>query len=804
MTKRPRLLPAVVVALALNAVCVALLLWATTEKLPVTVVVANGTVTGSVGSTTVSAPAGNLDQGQVGLFLQGADPHATVYWPATAPVAVTAPTPVDWLYRLAAESGWANVRVRDLSTNQVIYPTGAVSPVGANWQPTFGDWFHHPFGGEATARPGLIDLGAPEWRTYQLDADLLRPRNPAGVLVLSPDGVNGLLFYFRPEDRDAMWFEVRDGQWNGPIASAPFHTFHQSALASVQDVVRLALGGYPGAVGLVLAVLVLGGLEGLVVGRLWPHRRRDASSGHAATAPHVRFVRGLVAAGGPVWGIRLPTIAALVLVGLALGSTLYVADAVLQRMPHVQDSVAYLFQAKTFALGRLAVPMPPDPDFFKHEFIVMDHGQWFSKYPPGWPMILALGVLAGAPWVVNPICAALSIFLIYRLGAEIFRPRVGLIAAALGVASPFFLFLSGSMMSHSSGLLFALLFTWGFWHASQSKRPALPAVLTGVAFGMGFLIRPYTMIVIALPFALYAAIQIGRHPEKASARYAPAVLGAIPFVGAFLAYNAHFTGNPLYPPQQLWWAFDSVGFGPGHGPWGFTPIDALNNTSRNLLELVEHTYGWPEFLTLSLAMIPFLTGRFRTWDWLLLASFAAVVGGYGLWWADGIMYGPRFYYEGLGFLLLLTARGVDVALDLGRRGLRMAGEEMDDALSPRRGARWIAPLAVGGLVVCLIGFNVAFYFPGQWQLYHGYNYVNHSKLDAVANAGTHHALVFADVGQSFEWWEYGMVFSANDPLLRGDVIYARDLGTANDLKVIQDFPGRTYYRLDGTTLTPLK
>jgi hypothetical protein len=46
-----------------------------------------------------------------------------------------------------------------------------------------------------------------------------------------------------------------------------------------------------------------------------------------------------------------------------------------------------------------------------------------------------------------------------------------------------------------------------------------------------------------------------------------------------------------------------------------------------------------------------------------------------------------------------------------------------------------------------------------------------------------------------------MVFSANDPLLQGDVIYARDLGDAQDRKLLPDFPGRSYYRLQGTTLT---
>ena len=47
------------------------------------------------------------------------------------------------------------------------------------------------------------------------------------------------------------------------------------------------------------------------------------------------------------------------------------------------------------------------------------------------------------------------------------------------------------------------------------------------------------------------------------------------------------------------------------------------------------------------------------------------------------MYGPRFYYEGFGFLILLTARGVDVALDLAR-----------PALTARIGREWDAEQVV--------------------------------------------------------------------------------------------------------------
>lgn len=890
------------IALAINAIFIVGLLWSATERLHVTVVYSAGAVTGIVGSASVTAPVDESDTGQIGLFLQGADPHASVEWGTTPDSNLPSPVSIsEWFYRLGSESAWTDVQVKDLSTNRIIYPRDDRSIDGQGWHTRFGDWFHHPLGGMTTPRPGLASIGVTSPREFEIDAVVLRPRNPAGVLVLSPDGVNGLLFYFRPEDRDVMWYRVRDGQWEGPIASAPFRAFKQSDVASVQDVLRLALGGYPGALGIVVGAVVLGMLETWIVRSAGPRIRRSRATkltdetaarltstarrvvvattpierarppreaspgpepsgsrsgrageqaddhdggsplspvlslGAASPSPAIAapsWVRRTTGGGLPWSGTsklpravvrRAPSIAALVLVGAALASTLYVADTVLQRMPHVQDSVAYLFQAKTFALGRLWVPLPAHPDFFKHEFILMQDGRWFSKYPPGWPMLLALGVLAGAPWVVDPICGAISIYVIYRLGAEIYRPRVGLLAAALGVVSPFFLFLTASMMSHGSGLLFSLLFVWGFWRATRSARPIVPAVLAGIALGIGFLIRPYTMIVVALPFGVYALAKLARLPSDGLQRYLPVAVASIPFAIAFLAYNAYFTGNPFFPPQQLWWSYDSVGFGPQHGPWGFTPVDALNNTSRNLLELLEHTYGWPEFLTLSLALVPFVTGRFRAWDWLLAASLVSLVAGYGLWWADGIMYGPRFYFEGLGFLLLLTARGVDATADLARSALSprnllsvlgvgdvRGGSSASDIQSETAGTPSVAfrPVAAPAFAyvfaALLVAFNFAYYFPGQWDLYHGYNYVSHVKLDAVERAGIHHALVFADVGQWYEWWEYGMVFSANDPLLRGDVIYARDLGDVEDRKLMADFPGRAFYRLNGTDLVPMK
>ncbi len=902
---------AIVVAVGL-LILPAILAWSLTERLPVSLTVTPTSVSGRVGPTLVQAARPDHGPATYGLFLQGSDPNAPIVWQPSSTADETSTSIAELIYRLGTESAWDTPHIR-LIPGQ---PSG--DRTTSDVSPRFGGWFIHPLGGYASARPGLAMASTPPTETFAVDVDLLRPRTAAGVFVGEPTGGNGLLFYFRPENRDVMWYEVRDGQWYGPIATAPYRSFSKDPVSSIQDVARLALGGLPsgativGAIGVLAWVanlrrrgrdftmavvtetgergddkrsfpqrLIIGARPGrgydphpnplpegegegppdagsavappraaaseqvspvpngkatlppllagstsippLPAGRAdvppLPAERADVPPHPArrADVPPLPAGRGRpqpgegvlalptsnvsAATGQPSHPNRLANITAALIALAGLASTLYVANTLLERIPHVQDSVAYVFQAKTFALGRLWVPTPSHPQFFTHEFILMDTaGRWFSKYPPGWPMILALGELAKAPWVVDPICAALSLVVLYRLGAEIYRPRVGLLAALLGLSAPFFLFLSGSFMSHASGLLFTLLMTWCFLRTSRSSRPILPAILTGVAFGILFLIRPFTAIPLSLPLAVYALVKAARQPRDGITRYALTVVAAIPFIAVFLAYNRVFTGNWFYPPQQLWWPFDQVGFGPDHGPWGFTPVDALNNTSRNLSELLTHAFGWPTFLTLAFFPIPFLTARARTWDWLFLAGFLGLVVGYACWWADGIMYGPRFYYEGFGFLILLTARGFDVLLGFGTTS---SVDEPGAVLQARNEHRAVSG-AVFALIAALIAFNVVLYLPGQLRLYHGYNYVSAAKLDAVQASGIHNAVVFADVGNQYEWWEYGMVFPANDPLLQGDVIYARDLGDAEDRKLVADFPGRTFYRLTGTVLTAFR
>jgi hypothetical protein len=233
--------------------------------------------------------------------------------------------------------------------------------------------------------------------------------------------------------------------------------------------------------------------------------------------------------------------------------------------------------------------------------------------------------------------------------------------------------------------------------------------------------------------------------------------------------------------MDLWWSVDKMGFGPDRGIGGHTPLNGLYNTVKNTVELSRHAFGWPAIASFALAFMPFAAARSTRWDRLWLASWLCLIGGYFFWWADGTMYGPRFYLETMGFLALLSARGLFVLADVGR---------------------WPGAALAGVLATVLLAVNLVIYLPGQLGTMPGYNFVSRARIDAVERAGVHNAVVYVDPGPTPEWWNYGMVFSANSPWLDTDIIYARDLGPL-DQHLVANYPDRRHYRLVGQTLVEL-
>ena len=113
-------------------------------------------------------------------------------------------------------------------------------------------------------------------------------------------------------------------------------------------------------------------------------------------------------------GLR-PAVFVTLLALMVLIAASLISWRVLGQVPRIHDDVAQLFQARLFAAGRLFAASPGVPQFFDMMMMIND-GKWYSQYPPGHPLLLALGVLVRAPWLINPLLGALTVVVAYLLG----------------------------------------------------------------------------------------------------------------------------------------------------------------------------------------------------------------------------------------------------------------------------------------------------------------------------------------------------------------------------------------------------
>lgn len=497
----------------------------------------------------------------------------------------------------------------------------------------------------------------------------------------------------------------------------------------------------------------------------------------------------------PLLGAMLLAAGTVVLAG-------WVSTAVFDRLPHVEDEVAFLFQARTLAEGEVVAEPPDRPEFFRMPFVIVRGDMWFGKYPPGYPVVLAAGVLAGAPWLVNPLLGGLAVLLVFVAGRRLYDAPTGLIAAALLSVSPFLMLQAGSTMSHVAALVWTLLaLVW--LEAVVRRASALAAVGCGMALGMLALTRSLTAAGIGLPIGVWLLAMIV-HGRRGPRLAGCVVAGALPFVIALLAYNQLTTGSPFKTGYELWWNWDRIGFGKGVSRDGdYTLYDAWDNLKSNAGDLTMYLYGWPARLSIVPPVVAATLAVRRAgiwwrnptrrprcaerhanhWDLFLAGSVISLIGIHVIYWTDGQMYGPRYYFEAIGALALLSARAlVYLANALGHR-LRRAGLSAEHA-------RMLASAAILLLVTSLSLHNASNFSQARFDEFRDWYGINRDGLDTVQEAGIANAVVFVNVRT---WSEYAPFFVQSAPSLDAGIIYAIDLGPAANRLLLAEFPGRQAY-----------
>jgi hypothetical protein len=339
-----------------------------------------------------------------------------------------------------------------------------------------------------------------------------------------------------------------------------------------------------------------------------------------------------------------------------------------QQHPHVPDEVAYLYHARYFAQGALTLPAPLVPDAFEIYLMQVSGDVWYPSPPPGWPLPLAVGVLLGIPWLVNPVLAGINILLAYLLLKELYSRRTARIAILLLAVSPWHIFLGMSFMTHQFTLTGALFAALGVaWSRRIGKTRW--AWMAGISLGVMALIRPMEAAAIAIVLGLWA-IGIGGQRLKVQA-IAGLVIGSIIVGGLVFPYNKALTGDPmLFPIMQHTDQFfgpnsNALGFGPDRGmgweldPYpGHSPRDGVINANLNASAINIELFGW-SIGSLLIAAVMVFAGKLRRSDYLMLAVMVAIfVPHFFYYFSGGPDFGGRYWFLMIVPLVVLTARGI--------------------------------------------------------------------------------------------------------------------------------------------------
>lgn len=489
-----------------------------------------------------------------------------------------------------------------------------------------------------------------------------------------------------------------------------------------------------------------------------------------------------------------------------------VADRVFNFMPHIEDEMAYVWQAQVLTTGKVMLPSPPDPKSILVPFVVDYHGNRFGKYPLGWPIVLALGSLLHARDWINPILGGLGVWLTYLLGKKVFDERVGLLAALLTVTSPFFLMNSGSLLSHPWSLVLSLAFVlaWldtfdfsnrkGREEREENKKNFLahfaavaiqspPAWLTvsvaGLSLGVLAMTRPFTAIAVGLPFFIHGIYLLWRGDKSTRLRVLTIGLLAA-FVSALVPlWQFAVTGNPLLNPYVLWWPYDKLGFGPGFGrqEGGHSLFWAWVNLQVSFKAGWSDFFGWKNVSWLFLPFGVAALGR-NLRAWLVALVFPSIVLLYMAYWIGSDLYGPRYYYEGFYSLTIVTAAGIFWFAE------RIIKED--------RPRRWMQ-IAVTLLCVFLVGYNLTVYLPGRLKDMTNLYGISRAMLAPFETAQARMltpALVIVHFQK--EWTEYGGLLELQNAELTSPFIFALSRGEKTDAFLPRDYPNRKiiYYYTD--------
>ena len=454
--------------------------------------------------------------------------------------------------------------------------------------------------------------------------------------------------------------------------------------------------------------------------------------------------------------------------------------------PQVYDEFGHLLVADTLLHFRLANPPHPLHQFFE-TFFVLQTPTYASIYPLGQGLLLAIGrALFGLPWVAVLLSSAALCALCFWMLRGWVTPEWALLGGILAVIE--FGPLNPWMNSYWGGSLAACAgcLVFGALPRLRDSHRIRDGVLLGIGLGIHWLTRPYETVFLAL-----AALLFFVNVPHLRALAKPALAAALvltPALGLSLAQNKQVTGSWTTLPYML----SRTQYGvPASFTWQPNPVPHLELTPEQQLQYKMQTSfraSGPEtiesyllrleyrvrfyrffFLPALYIALPFFFARLRDWRFAWIALTL-------LLFALGVNFYPFFevhYLAALSCLFILASIA----------GLQKLSAWNVDA------ARLIVFLCFAHFVFWYArSFSDAPALDRRAAVYQQLSPAPGKQLIFVRYWPQH---IFQN-----EW-----VYNEAD-IDHARVVWARDLGSSEDQKLLSYYPDRTAWLLEPDATPP--
>jgi hypothetical protein len=469
--------------------------------------------------------------------------------------------------------------------------------------------------------------------------------------------------------------------------------------------------------------------------------------------------------------------------------------------PGVTDEFSHLLLADTLAHGRLSNPTHPMWMHFESIHIIQKP-TYNSDYFPGLAAILALGMLAGHPWIaVWVLCAAMCAALCWMLQAWV-PPAWALFGAMLAVLR--FDIASYWVNSYYGGCLAALggaLVLGAYPRFLRKPSISLSLVMALGVIAIGYT-RPFEGLGVAVPVVVALMIALRKKP-RVYWMCVPAVALVLAGVGALLLYSKAVTGDALRAPyavnqQTYGWPMTLPWFHPPEVTLGNVELRRYYDYEREVHDRSSSILGELKYSTLKLQetwrfyfgpalSIPLvlLPGVWRSRRIRLLL----VCGGLTVL-ASLVETGssPHYSAAATGCFLAAVAEGSRRLHRVRRRG-RAIGLQLVLAAP----AIMVLILAVRiGLEQFHLPFSQAVNF-ASWCCVQPGDQNKARILATLEHSGGKHLVIVKpkDNPDDFFQWIYNSADIDASP-----VVWARDLGAEKDRALVEYFRGRTVWLVD--------